>query len=1155
MRRFILALGVAVAGLLALVHPIMRAQQPQVQGDTVLLQPPMEAPDQPNGVQISASSAATVVAVVNFAELAEREALNPPSVQLASESVIPFNRLVETDTSESVSPIREQPSLLDEFRSSLPSPSPLKSYQGLDDIPADGFSKIPPDTHGAVGLDRVFTTLNNHYRVLDKATGSTINTVSINTFWASTGASGPFDPKTLYDPYNNRFIVTAVSNAASSTSSILIGISATSDPNGTWTLFRLQPCAIFPCGAGTDWWADFPSIGFNKNWVAVSVNMFGNADNIFKESRLLVANYPNLRGGNQSGSMFFALPDFTIQPAVTYSSTEETLYAPIHGSSSGRSYRLSTITGTAAAPVYTRGTLQTHSVLSAWASPVANSGPQIPEPGTGVTAGIDVGDERLTNAVFRNGHTWYAQTVGLPAGTPTHTAAQWVKLNTSGAVVDGGRVEDATATATNGGKWYAYPSITVNKYNDVLLGFSQFSSNQFPSAAYALRSGGDPAGTMRDPVISKAGAGFYWKTFSGADNRWGDYSNTQVDPIDDASMWTIQEYSQAQVGTGNGSGRWSTWWIQTRIARTGATDTDGDGRADLAIFRPSNGTWFIGNSTTGYTTSTVRQWGLSTDVPASGDYDADGKTDLAVYRPSDGGWYILHSSTNASATYTLGVSGDLPVPGDYDGDGRTDPAVYRRSTGVWYVLTSSAGYTAAVTRQWGQPGDIPVPGDYDGDGKADLTVYRPSTGTWYVLTSTSGQTAGREFQWGFSGDVPVPGDYDGDLKTDVAVYRPATGVWFLLRSTSDFTTSVSHQWGLAADIPVPSDYDGDGKTDLAVYRPGDGTWYIAQSTSSYTTSVSFQWGLSGDVPAPNAPLAHALATQSTLATLVRVSDFDADRKADLTVYRPSTSTWFTLRSSTNFGTSASYQFGLTGDLPMPHDYDGDGQTDVTVYRPATGVWYILQSTTNFTTSVSRQWGISGDLPVPGDYDGDRKTDAAVYRPATGVWYILQSSTGYTTSSEFQWGLNGDVTVPGDYDGDTLTDLAVYRPSTGEWFIRQSSTGYATSTSFQWGLAGDITVPGDYDGDGKTDIAVYRPSTGEWFIRQSSTGYATSVSFQWGLGGDVPVPSDFDGDAKTDLAVFRPSTGVWYLLKSSTNFTTAATYQWGLSGDIPILKRP
>jgi hypothetical protein len=65
---------------------------------------------------------------------------------------------------------------------------------------------------------------------------------------------------------------------------------------------------------------------------------------------------------------------------------------------------------------------------------------------------------------------------------------------------------------------------------------------------------------MREPVILKAGEGAYLKTFGYGRNRWGDYSITQVDPADDTSLWTIQEYAGTPTGSGDGAGRWSTWW-------------------------------------------------------------------------------------------------------------------------------------------------------------------------------------------------------------------------------------------------------------------------------------------------------------------------------------------------------------------------------------------------------------------------------------------------------------------------------------------------------------------------------------------------------------------------------------------------------------------
>ena len=279
-------------------------------------------------------------------------------------------------------------------------------------------------------------------------------------------------------------------------------------------------------------------------------------------------------------------------------------------------------------------------------------------------------------------------------------------------------------------------------------------------------------------------------------------------------------------------------------------DLDNDGRTDLTVYRPSNGFWYIRQSSNGFTGYTAYQWGISTDIPVIGDYDGDGRADVAVYRPSTGVWYVLLSSTNY-ATHSArqwGLDADVPIPGDYDGDGKTDLGIYRPSTGVWYVLLSNTNYATYIARQWGLDADMPVPGDYDGDGKMDLGIYRPSTGVWYVLLSSTNYATYIARQWGLNADVPVPGDYDGDGKTDLGIYRPSTGVWYVLQSGSSFTTYLWRQWGISTDLALGGDYDGDGRTDLAVYRPSTGVWYILQSSTNYTTYIDQHWGLSTDIP-------------------------------------------------------------------------------------------------------------------------------------------------------------------------------------------------------------------------------------------------------------------------------------------------------------------
>ncbi|MGI8686313.1 MAG: DUF7450 family protein [Acidimicrobiales bacterium] len=224
--------------------------------------------------------------------------------------------------------------------------------------------------------------------------------------------------------------------------------------------------------------------------------------------------------------------------------------------------------------------------------------------------------------------------------------------------------------------------------------------------------------------------------------------------------------------------------------------------------------------------------------------------------------------------------------------------------------------------------------------------------------------------------------------------------------------------------------------------------------------------------------AQALITQPVVLCLpsfkriVRPAlDFDGDGDCDVSVYRPSTGTWYVQ------GGGPPVVWGASTDVPVPADYDGDGDADIAVYRPSTGQWFVMGG-------PFAVWGAGADVPVPADYDGDGDADIAVYRPSTGIWYVMGGPA-------VEWGSLRDVPVPADYDGDGDADITVYRPSTGMWFIMGGPFPV-------WGVSTDIPEPCDYSGDGSDDVTVFRPFTGSWFI----TGGPFPV---WGASTDIALP--------------------------------------------------
>jgi hypothetical protein len=421
------------------------------------------------------------------------------------------------------------------------SPSPATVFLGLD----DDDTSIPPDTNGAVGPNHLMVVLNSQIRIQDRA-GNPLSTVSLRGFWASLNNPKAFDPKVLYDPYSNRWMMSAAADAHLSTSALLVGVSQTGDPSGNWNLYRIA------ADASGQTWADYPSIGFNKDWIIETVNHYSVSDGSYKQSYAYVFSKSDLYSRG-AGQYTLLKTDAQTSPAIVYDNSLSGSYllANYNSNANGNGYLgLYSVNGPVGSETISAVTLI--STPSPW---TLDQGSADFLPQLGSSNKIQTDDARMKNVVYRNGSLWAVQSILLPAGSsPTHTSVQWWQLSPAGAVLQRGRIDDP-----NGAISYSCPSLAVNASNDVLIGYSRFAANQFVSADYSFRAGSDPAGTLRGDMAFKNGEASYFKRFTGSQNRWGDYSNTAVDPVNDLDMWTIQEYAATPA---SGADRWGVWWAR-----------------------------------------------------------------------------------------------------------------------------------------------------------------------------------------------------------------------------------------------------------------------------------------------------------------------------------------------------------------------------------------------------------------------------------------------------------------------------------------------------------------------------------------------------------------------------------------------------------------
>jgi hypothetical protein len=657
------ALGIALLLPSLVVNQSAFAQKVKGQSHKNVKQLPItNAPGSAGQSFYPTQEAITAFPPVNVKRIAVQEALEPSSLTTPTE-IRSINAPKEPPERHMGVPIvlppQEPGASPGEITAPTPSstgvsPGPVKTFKGE----FLSSTSIPPDTMGAVGTTHVVTVSNDRMRIQTRD-GVEVSRMTITSFWTGVTIKGAaisaFDTKVYFDRFNNRFIMIASGNGTSVNSGAMFAVTATADPTGTWYRWSVaaDPASTgTPGGSGN--WIDYPTVGFNKNWIVVNENVFHYTCNTttcsnqsFWGQQIYVLDKGAAYANTLSSVSLFAgdftntcLPSatpetelacgFTMAPAITEDNTTDPEYLVEDWDSQAAQLRLSKFTGTPSAPVLTVGTQFpqspnswrfdaariNNSTTATTSGTITSSGGYMPQrqQSANLTSGTRMmaNDSRIQNSVLRNNKLWCAHTVMLSATAQTagtkiggsgnpidqHTAVQWWQIDptneTGGALapLQRARIEDSTAdnchngiggqniiagrctsTATQTGTFFAFPNISVNKDEDVLIGFTQFSPLTYSSAAYAIRRSTDAANTMRDPVVFRPGQANYnigagtstatYPSNPSRQNRWGDYSSAQTDPLDDTNFWTVQEYAGTVRDFGIGlAGNWETWWAQ-----------------------------------------------------------------------------------------------------------------------------------------------------------------------------------------------------------------------------------------------------------------------------------------------------------------------------------------------------------------------------------------------------------------------------------------------------------------------------------------------------------------------------------------------------------------------------------------------------------------
>jgi hypothetical protein len=461
----------------------------------------------------------------------------------------------------------------------------------------------PPDVEVAAGPNYVVQIVNKEGAIFSKQ-GTLVQTLNLTRFFK---ASVQADPRVIYDSLSGRFFASIVTsgNNFNCGSNVSIAVSASSDPTGNWNVYTLSPCSsIFP---------DHPTIGMSNDKVVVTAFAFQGGSSA--GAIYWVVNKSEMVGGFSTLDFVFFPPNnlcCNIYPVQSLSSTT-TQYMVSTGV--GSTVNLFSITGVPPNPL-------TVNLAQLQIFPMTVP-PDAVQRGTSTTVNVHQSGVQVMSAVWFQGKLWYsADDACTPSGDSVQrSCVRLTQIDTTSAKV----IQDLDFAAN--GKYYFYPALSIDVYNnlDVIFGYS--SSSDYPSLGITGQASGDHPGTLASPVAIKSGTG------PNTSGSYGDYFGAGLDPSDPALVWVAGEY-----GNSLSSVQWFTFIASMRLPDFTTTASP----RFLTITPGSQGTSTITLASLGNLATTIA---LSATVSPSGT-----KSPTATLSPNS---LTLASGGTGSTTLTI----------------------------------------------------------------------------------------------------------------------------------------------------------------------------------------------------------------------------------------------------------------------------------------------------------------------------------------------------------------------------------------------------------------------------------------------------------------------------------------------------------------------